>query len=69
MVLIAASVLGDRRLSFGGQDYDTPADAAAAASGASPNGWTYWVADLDDGHFRLSSLRETFLSSRNNSRS
>jgi hypothetical protein len=34
MVLIAASVLGDRRLSFGGQDYDTPADAAAAASGA-----------------------------------
>jgi hypothetical protein len=43
---IAAAVLNDGRLSFGGQDYDTPADAAATASGASPNGCTYWVADL-----------------------
>ena len=60
---IAATVCADGRISFGGDTYDTPSSAAAAASGASPSGWTYWVADLADGHFTLSSLRETFLSS------
>lgn len=63
----AAIVLADGRLSFAGQNCDDPSSAAAAASGASPNGWTYWVADLADGHFSLSSLRETFLSSRGHS--
>lgn len=64
---IAAIVLDDGRLSFSGQTYGSPSAAAAAASGASRNGWTYWIADLADGYFSLSSLRETFLSSRDNS--
>jgi hypothetical protein len=41
--------------------------AAAAASGGSRNGWTYWIADLADGRFALSSLREVYLSSRDSS--
>lgn len=61
---IAATVITDGRLSYSGDTYASPSAAAAAASGASRNGWTYWIADLADGHFSLSSLRETFLSSR-----
>ena len=59
-----ATVLADGRIAFGDQTYDSPSAAAAAASGGSRNGWTYWIADLADGRFALSSLREVYLSSR-----
>jgi hypothetical protein len=61
---VAATVLADGKLSYSGNTYGSPSAVAAAASGASRNGWTYWIADLADGHFSLSNLRETFLSSR-----
>ncbi|WP_326952316.1 hypothetical protein [Amycolatopsis sp. NBC_01286] len=64
---ITASVIGDGGIGFGGRTYDTLADAAAAASGASPNSWTYWVADLANGHCSLSSLREASLGIRTES--
>ena len=65
---IAAIACGDGRVSFGGETCDTLSNSAAAGStGASPNQWTYWVADLADGHFSLSSLGEAFLSSRDQS--
>ncbi|GAA5155822.1 hypothetical protein GCM10023321_30140 [Pseudonocardia eucalypti] len=59
-----ATVLNDGRILFGSETYGSPSAAALSASGGARNGWTYWVADLADGYFSLSSLRDQFLSSR-----
>lgn len=42
--------------------HNTPSGAAKAATGASANGWTFWLADTPSGQRRLSSLREQYRS-------
>jgi hypothetical protein len=62
---LTAQVLDNGRIAFGDQVYDSPSASASKASGGSRNGWSYWVADLADGRFSLSSLRDVYLSSLN----
>jgi hypothetical protein len=60
-----ATVLPDGKIAYANEIYNTPSAAsAAAADGASTNGWTYWTADTPDGRFSLAAIRDEFLSRR-----
>jgi hypothetical protein len=58
---ITATVLPDGRIACGDEVYEAPSAAASGATGASQNGWTFWLAETDEGDFTLAALREMFL--------
>ena len=59
-----ATVLPDGKIVHADEIYATPSAASGAVTGASTNGWTFWVADTPDGRFTLAALREEFLARR-----
>ncbi|WP_432945770.1 GmrSD restriction endonuclease domain-containing protein [Kribbella sp. CA-253562] len=57
-----AEIDEEGRIVYGEVAYDTPSAAAVAVTGATPNGWTFWLADTPQGQRRLDSLRSEYQS-------
>lgn len=57
-----AEVDDEGHILVGDVPFTTPSGAARAASGASENGWTFWLADTQTGLRRLDAIREEFRS-------
>jgi len=58
---VAAQIMQDGRIEMDGDIHETVSAAAAAAKGGAVNGWEYWFADTPDGLRPLASLRDEFL--------
>lgn len=56
-----ATVLPSGTIALDEDVFDTPSAAADQIVSTTPNGWTFWVADTEDGEFTPAALRDVYL--------
>ncbi len=56
-----AQIASNGKISFNGEEFDKPSNAAMAVKGGSANGWDFWARRTPTGPVRLSTLRTVYV--------